>query len=265
MNLYLFLIPGALFLLVVFFRVGLPYLKSPAWKRMIDNARYYRHRENLDKSDALLEKAVGKFPDRPEVYTEYFLNHSQSSDLKMRMAVLVAGYERTEDTVLSFFLGNALFENGDFTEARKYLDTDACREYMIHLRVPLFAQLLYEENSFNEAEIEFLSFYNAVFHESNGSERILGDLSAQELTLYVLILKALKKDWRKVMNIVPRTSVHSDMGWKDYLSLLRDEYRDLKPAVTGISGDPSEFNRRRAVFYRERIKLVETYLQQPKT
>jgi tetratricopeptide (TPR) repeat protein len=262
MNLYLFLIPGALFLLVIFFRVGLPYLKNPAWKHAIDNARYYRHREKPEKSDSLLEKAIEKYPDRPEVYAEYFLNHSDSANLQKRLEVLMTGYDRTGDTVLAFFIGNGYFENGDFSEARKYLNTDACREYMIHHRIPLFAQLLYEENRYDEAEKEFIAFYNTVFHDSDEGEKVLEDLSAQELALYVLILKAGKKEWRRIMGLVPRTSVHSDMGWKDYLDLLRDEFRELRPAVTGISGDPSEFNRRRAAFYKERIKLVEAYLQQ---
>ena len=260
MNLYLFLIPGALFLLVVFFRVGLPFIKNPAWKRTIDNARYYRHMEKTEKSDTLLEKAVQKYPERPEVYAEYFLNHSNSRDLRQRMEVLLTGFGKTGDTALAFFIGNGYLENGDFESARRYLDTETCREYMIQRKIPSFAQLLYDEGRFEEAESEFLDFYRKVFRTSDTGPEILDDLSAQELALYILILKAQDKAWRGVMERIPRTSVHSDMGWKDYLALLKDEYGALRPAVTGISGDPSEFNRRRNEYFKERIKLVESFL-----
>jgi len=259
MNLYLFLIPGGLFLLVVFFRAGLPYLKTPAWKRLIDSARYNRHMEKFEKSDEILEKALKKFPDRPEVYLEYFLNHSESTDLEKRVDVLRSGFERTGDTVLAFFLGNAHLENGDFETARRYIDTDDCRLYMIEHKIPLIAQVLYEEGRYQEAEEEFFSFYRRVFNAS-GTDDVLEDLSAQELVLYVLILKARGGDWRSVMKRIPKTSFHSDMSWKDYLSMLQDEYRSLEPATTGIKGDPSEFNRRRNEFFRERISLVESYL-----
>lgn len=259
MNLYLFLIPGGLFLLVIFFRVVLPYLKTPPWKRLLDNARYERHAERFEKSDSLLEKALHKFPDRPEVYLDFFLNHSSSEDLKRRVAVLSRGFERTGDTALAFFLGNAYLEHGKFDQARTYLDTPECRAYMAEHRIPLFAQLLYEEGSYEQAEKEFLSFYQGVFN-TKGKEKTLEDLSAQELSLYVLIVKAMHGDWRSYMERIPKTSFHSDMSWKDYLRMLREEYGNLKPAVTGIDGAVSEFNRRRNEYFRERISLVESYL-----
>ncbi|MBN2048910.1 MAG: hypothetical protein JW760_00585 [Spirochaetales bacterium] len=260
MNLYLFLIPGALFLLVIFFRVVLPYLKNPRWKRLLDSARYERSREHEEKSDELLEKAILRFPQQPQVYIEYFLNHTDAGNIQRRVEILLQGYEETQDTALAFFLGNAYLEHGEFSTAGQYLNTPQCREYMVEHRIPLYAQLLYEEGHYEEAEKDFLDFYRRVFPSTDTQENVLDDLSAQELSLYVLILKAGGKDWRSVMDRVPKTSVHSDMGWKDYLSLLQDEQRKLKPAVTGINGDPAVFNRRRASYFSERIKLVQQYL-----
>lgn len=50
------------------------------------------------------------------------------------------------------------------------------------------------------------------------------------------------------------------LSWKDYLALLKEQFEELKPAVTGIMGGAGEFNRRRREYFQERIRLVESYL-----
>jgi len=69
----LLFLPGALFLLVILFRVVIPYFSVAAWKRLIDSALYHRSRGENVKSDILIDKALKKYPSQPEVYLDYFL------------------------------------------------------------------------------------------------------------------------------------------------------------------------------------------------
>ncbi len=259
MKLSILFLPGGLFLLVIFFRVAMPAIKLPAWKRRLQKAQYERLRKNFDKSDRILSQALEKFPDRPDVYLEYFLVHSASEDLQHRFEVLRAGYERTKSADLAFFIGSAYLEEQMFDQAETYLSKEGVDNYIRNKKVPLLAQLYYEKAEFLRAEEEYLRFHRQLGPRA-GDDELLGALSAQDLCLLVLIRKALGADWRHTMSLVPKSSVHSDMSWKDYLSLLQEQYSKLKPATTGIQGDPGAFNRHRREFFQERIKLIESYL-----
>jgi tetratricopeptide (TPR) repeat protein len=260
MRLSILFLPGGLFLLVIFFRVALPAIKLPAWKRRLQKAQYERLRKNFDKSDRILSQALEKFPDRPDVYLEYFLVHSASEDLKHRFETLRKGYERTGSADLAFFIGSAYLEEGLFDQAETYLRREGVEAYMVNKKVPLLAQLYYESGRPQKAEEEYLRFYRKLDPQAGDDKELLGALSAQDLCLYVLIQKSLGADWRQTMDLVPKSSVHSDMSWKDYLSLLREQFNKLEPATTGIQGDPGEFNRHRREFFQERIQLIESYL-----
>jgi tetratricopeptide (TPR) repeat protein len=260
MRLSILFLPGGLFLLVIFFRVALPAIKLPAWKRRLQKAQYERLRKNFDKSDRILAQAVEKFPDRPDVYLEYFLVHSASQDLKHRFEVLLTGYERTKSADLAFFIGSAYLEEGLFEKAEHYLCREGVEAYMINKKVPLLAQLYYEDGRLERAEEEYLRFHRKLDPQAADDKELLSALSAQDLCLYVLISKALGADWRQIMDLVPKSSVHSEMSWKDYLSLLQEQYGKLEPASTGIQGDPGAFNRHRREFFQERIQLIESYL-----
>jgi tetratricopeptide (TPR) repeat protein len=260
MRLSILFLPGGLFLLVIFFRVAMPAIKLPAWKRRLQKAQYERLRKNFGKSDSILAGALEKFPDRPDVYLEYFLVHSASEDLQHRFEVLRAGYERTKSADLAFFIGSAYLEEQMFDQAETYLRKEGVETYIRNKKVPLLAQLYYEKAEFPRAEEEYLRFYRQLEPEAADEAELLGALSAQDLCLYVLIRKALGADWRQTMSLVPKSSVHSDMSWKDYLSLLQEQYSKLKPATTGIQGDPGAFNRHRREFFQERIQLIESYL-----
>ncbi|MFW5747669.1 MAG: tetratricopeptide repeat protein [bacterium] len=254
MPVYLLFIPGGLFLLVVFIRVGLPYLRTPAWRRPLKSAAYHRYRDEWEKSDEILEKALGRFPDRSEVYLEYYLNHSDSADLKRRFEILKQGWKRTGAVQLGFFLGSSYLENGEYDKAKEILDTPQCREYMKDRRIPMIPQLYLEMGDWERAEEEFLDFHGI------GIDTELEDLEAEELILLALIRKAEGGDWAEIMRYAPKEGIHMAMTWKDYLAKLKNRYKDLKPAVTGIEGDPSRFNERRREFFIKRIRLIEDYL-----
>jgi tetratricopeptide (TPR) repeat protein len=260
MKLSILFLPGGLFLLVIFFRVVVPAIKLPAWKRSLQKAQYERLRKHFDKSDRILSQALEKFPDRPDVYLEYFLVHSAAKDLKHRFEILLSGYERTRSADLAFFIGSAYMEEGLFEQAETFLRREGVEAYMINKKVPLLAQLYYEHGEARRAEEEYLRFYRKLDPAAADDTELLRGLSAQDLCLYVLIRRAMGADWRQIMDLVPKSSVHSDMSWKDYLSLLKEQQGKLEPATTGIQGDPGTFNRHRREFFQERIQLIESYL-----
>ena len=148
---YILFLPGAIFLLVIFFRMVLPLIKNPAWKRLIDDARYERSKENSAKSDLLLEKAIKKYPSIGQVYLEYFLNYSDSADLQQRFLLLLEGYKNTKDIVLGFFIGNTYLEEGDYINALNFLKQNETVSYMMDKHIPLLAQLYYEEGEYEKA------------------------------------------------------------------------------------------------------------------
>lgn len=255
----LLFLPGALFLLVIFFRVVVPYISTAPWKRMIDSALYHRTRKETEKSDALLEKALRKYPNRPEVYLEYFLNYSESQNLKNRFDVLSEGFEKTGDAVLSFFIGSTYLEHGMFSDAEKHLDSPECRDYMLNKGVTLLPQLYYEENNYPKAEEEFNLFYQNLYSLKNVDE-LFNEMSPQDLIMLAIIRKKAGEDYKTVMDFAPKSSVHSDMSWQDLLSSLQDKLKKLSPAEISITGDAGEFNRRRKDYFQSRIDLIQSYL-----
>ena len=62
------------------------------------------------------------------------------------------------------------------------------------------------------------------------------------------------------MSLIPKSSIHVESSWQDYLDQLQNQLKNLKPAITGINGDPGEFNRRRKLYYTSRINLIESWL-----
>ncbi|MFP4178943.1 MAG: tetratricopeptide repeat protein [Spirochaetaceae bacterium] len=252
----LLLLPGLLFLLVIFFRVVLPLIKTPGWKRAIDDANYHRHRENYEKADSILEKGVNKFTDSPEIYLEYFLYHSDNRNLKHRFEVLLKGWEKTRSPALAFFIGSAYLEDGNLKKAQEFLEMSETRTYMTEKRFPLLAQMYYEKGEYKKAEEEF---YRVMLNRETGIE-MLEDLSPDELVLLALIKRKKGEDWKKIMEGAPKSGVQVSMTWKDYLKTLTEKTRELSPAQTGIEGDPSSFNKGRKDYYNERIHIVENYL-----
>ena len=256
----LLFLPGALFLLVILFRVVIPFVKTAPWKRILDNARYHRHREEMEKSDILLEKAVSKYPDRPEVYLEYYLNHSDSGNLKKRFDVILSGWTNTGDVILAFFIGSTYLEHGLFKEAAEYLDTPECRDYMLKKGITLLPELYFEQGNLERAEREFRLFYENLYNDGESFEKVLSELSPRDLITLALIRKESGDEYRAIMDYAPRTSVHSNMSWRDFLSVLQDKLKSLSPATTGITGDPGDFNRKRREYFQSRINLIESYL-----
>ena len=257
---FLFL-PGALFLGVILLRVVIPYISTSGWKRILDSARYSRFHKDFNKADRLLEKAVEKYPNQAEVYLEYFLNHSDSTNLEHRFKILNRGYEKTKDTALSFFLGSTYLEHGEFDKAIFHLNGKECRNYMKARRLTLLPQLYYEQGRYSAAEKEFIDFYSDLFGIENAEfESNLDRLSPQELLTLAMIKKESGFEYSKILNLAPKSSFHSDMSWKDLLQSLKESFNALEPAVTGIDGDPGEFNRRRKEYYSRRIRLIESYL-----
>ncbi|MDC7227066.1 MAG: hypothetical protein PQJ61_09925 [Spirochaetales bacterium] len=256
----LLFLPGALFLLVIFFRVVVPYISTAPWKRIIDSALYHRTRKEFDKSDALLKKAVTKYPKQPEVYLDYFLNFSGSENLKDRFEVITEGYKKTEDTILGFFIASTYLEHGLLSEAEALLDTEKCREYMLKKGITLLPQLYYEQKNYKKAEEEFKLFYRGLYHDEGDFEDILKEMSPQDLIMLALIKKDSGSDYLKIMGYAPKTSVHTDMSWHDLLASLHEQLKNINPAEIGITGDPGEFNRRRKEYFTSRIKLIESYL-----
>lgn len=252
----LLLIPGFLFLLVIFFRVVLPMIKTPSWKRAINDAVYQRHRENYEKADAILEKAVNKFTDRPEIYLEYFLYHSDNRNLKHRFEVLLKGWEKTRSPALAFFIGSAYLEDGNIQKAQEFLEKPETRTYMSEKRFPLLAQMYYEKGEYEKAEEEF---NRVMLNEENGIENV-EDLSPDELVLLALIKQEKGEDWKTVMQGAPKSGIQASMTWKDYLKTLNEKTRELTPAQVGIEGDPGSFNKRRKDYFNERIHIVRNYL-----
>lgn len=259
MNKLLYL-PGLLFLLVTFFRVLLPILKTPAWKRLIDSARYERVKKRPEKSDRLLLKAVEKFPDQPAVYLEYYLNHSDSGDLKSRFEIIKKGWERTKDTTLSFFIGSAYLEEGELEAASRHLETEEVRDYIQRKHIFLLPLLYRDQNRLNEAEEEFWNFHGVKKTNEKGKTEALSTMSAQDIIPLALILKAQNRDWKKVMAHAPVKSVHSDMSWTDYREQLEESLDQLQEARTGITGSPERFNQKRKDFYRERLALIDEFM-----
>ncbi|MBI9106946.1 MAG: hypothetical protein JEZ04_09400 [Spirochaetales bacterium] len=256
----LLFLPGAIFLLVIFFRVVIPFISTAPWKRLIDSALYHRSREETAKSDALINKALLKYPDRPEVYLEYFLNYSESENLKKRFEVISNGYKRTNDVILGFFIGSTYLEHGKYSEAAALLDSPECRKYMIKKGITLLPELYFEQGNFSKAEEEFESFYRELYSDDGDFEKILEEMSPQDLIMLALIRKNSGSDYQKIMGYSPKSSIHSDMSWQDLRTALQDKLKNLKPAAVAISGDPGEFNRRRREYFQSRINLIESYL-----
>ena len=256
----LLFLPGALFLLVILFRVVIPQISTAPWKRLLDNARYHRHRKEMDKSDKLLEKAVLKYPERPEVYLEYFLNNSDSADLKKRFDIISAGYKKTGDPVLRFFIGSTYLEHGLFSDADRHLDNPGCREYMLSKGITLLPELYYEQGDYDKAETEFEDFYRRLYNDDRDFNELLSEMSPQDLIMIALIKKAAGEDYKTIMDFAPKTSVHSNMSWRDFLSVLHGKLNSLDPATIGIQGDAGEFNRKRREYFQSRIQLIESYL-----
>ncbi len=256
----LLFIPGAIFLLVIFFRVLIPYISTAPWKRIIDSALYYRSKKEFDKSDALLDKAITKYPKQPEVYLDYFLNYSHSENLKKRFEVLYDGYKITNDVILGFFLASIYLEHGMLSESEKLLNSEECRKYMLKRSITLLPQLYYEKHEYKKAEEEFESFYKELHeHEGNFTE-LLNELSPRDLLMLALIKKEAGEDYEEIMKNAPKSSIYSDMSWQDLLYSLEEELKNLKPAEVAINGNPGEFNRRRREYFKKRIELIQSHL-----
>ena len=256
----LLFLPGALFLLVILFRVVIPYISTAPWKRLIDSALYHRSRKEYDKSDMLLQKAVSKYPGQPEVYLDYFLNYGDEGNLKDRFEILMKGYQITADRVLAFFIGSTYLEHGLFTEAEKYLSTEESRKYMLETGITLLPELYYEKGDYARAEEEYVDFYSGLYKNDRNFSDTLKEMSPKDLITLALIRKASDGDYMSIMNLAPKTSVHSGMSWRDLLTSLQEKFKSLNPAVSGITGDPGDFNRKRRDYFQTRIKLIESYL-----
>ncbi|HAK45119.1 MAG TPA: hypothetical protein DCO79_04255 [Spirochaeta sp.] len=257
----LILLPGALFLLVIFFRVFVPHLKTAPWKRLIDSALYHRSRKETEKSDALLDKALNKFPMQPEVYLDYFLNYSEAENLKDRFEIISEGYRKTNDVILGFFIGSTYLEHGDLEKAKDLLNSDFCRNYMLEKGFTLLPELYYELGDYKKAEEEFEDFYRSLYDEyGNDFAETLEEMSPQDLIMLALIRKTSGTDYLSIMKHAPKSSIHSDMSWQDHLSDLQERLKKLNPASVGISGDPGVFNKRRKEYFSKRIQLIQSYL-----
>lgn len=264
------ILPGALFLAVILLRVVIPMLKSPGWKRIIDKARYERLKERPERSDQILTKAIARFPRQPEIYLEYFLNHSEKTNLQQRFQTLRRGWEMTQDPVLGFFLGNAFLEEGDYKSAEELLIREDVQDYALRKKIPVTAQLHYEKGEYDRAVQSFLKFYNLETSSGSGSftmEDIKDlDLSASQipprhLVLLALILKQLKAPYTDIMALLPSRSFHSTGSWQDTLARFREEEKKVTPAHQGIYGPANSFNANRKRFYQERISLIEEYMK----
>lgn len=258
MNKLLYL-PGLLFLLVIFFRVILPLLKTPGWKRSLDAARYERAKKNFP-SPIVLEKAVDKYTDQPAVYLEYYLNHSNAADLQNRFSVLLKGHERTHDTALAFFMGSAYLEEGDWERAEAILEQPDIKNYLSEKHIFLLPLLYMEKQDWQKAEEAFWDYHRINPQNIKARDESLCSMSAQDLLPLVLIQRARGKDWKQTMAILPIKSVHSDMSWNDYREQLVERLESLKEASTGIQGSPDRFNRRRRDFFNERLALVDEWI-----
>ena len=128
-------------------------------------------------------------------------------------------------------------------------------------RLTLLPQLYYEQGLYSEAENEFIDFYSDLFGiEKANFQDSLDKLSPQELLTLAMIRKEAGNEYSEILQLAPKSSFHSDMSWKDLLQSLKESFNSLEPAVTGINGDPGEFNRRRKDYYSRRIQLIESYL-----
>lgn len=257
---YILFLPGAIFLLVIFFRVILPLIRDPGWKHLIDDARYERSKENFNKSDILLEKAIKKYPLIGQVYLEHFLNYSNPSDLEKRFLILIEGYEKTKDAVLGFFIGNTYLEEGDYTNALTFLNKEETIKYMKDKHISLLSQLYYENGDYEKAALEYEQFYRDVFSDKRPLNELLSEQDASELILYALISSKSNGDWKSIMALIPKSSIHIQSSWRDYLVQLQTKLQNLKPAISGINGDPGEFNRKRKLYYTSRIDLIQSWL-----
>ena len=197
---------------------------------------------------------------QPEVYLDYFLNYSGSENLKDRFEVLKTGYEKTKDTVLCFFIASTFLEHGMLSEAEELLDTEDCRDYMLQRGITLLPQLYYEQKNYNKAEEEFESFYRKLYNDNGAFDKLLEEMSPQDLIMLALIKKDSGKNHLEIMKYAPKSSVHTDMSWQDLRSSFQEKLKNINPAEVGITGDPGEFNRRRKEYFQKRIQLIESYL-----
>lgn len=263
MNKLLFL-PGILFLLVIFFRVLLPLIKTPGWKRALNNARYERSRKNMEKSDKILFKAITSFPNQPAVYLEYYLNHSKSNDLKERFEVLYKGWENTKDTTLAFFIGSAYLEEGMLDKAEEFLEMPQVNEYVKAQHIFLLPQLYIDQEKWVAAEEAYWEYHNLDKEDKKERMSSLSGMSAQDVIPLIQILKAQDKNWQEVMKLIPAKSFHSSMSWSDLKDQLTENIASMEKAETGISGSPKSFNKRRETFFQDRLNLVEEWISSSK-
>jgi len=260
MNKLLFL-PGILFLLVIFFRVFLPMIKNPAWKRALNNARYERSRKKMEKSDSILKKAISSYPNQPEVYLEFYLNHSKSTDLKERFDALYKGWENTKDTTLAFFIGSAYLEEGILDKAEEFLEMPAVHDYVKAQHIFLHPQLYIDQKRWEDAEKSFWDFHNLTKADKKERMSSLSEMSALDVIPLITILKAQNKNWQEVMQLIPVKSFHSTMSWVDLRAQFKENLSTLQKAKTGIHGSPENFNRRRKSFFQERLDMVEDWIK----
>jgi len=188
---------------------------------------------------------------------EYYLNHSDSTDLQSRFSILKTGWEKTGSVPLGFFLGAALLEEGDLEEAESFLLREDIADYQRTRRIGLTVQLWMEKGDYLRAEETYFQVYDP---SGLPEEEALAGITAQDLLPLILIRKAAGRDWQGLLNRIPRSSIHTDMSWQDCLAGMKDQRSALKPARTGIHGDAGRFNRRRKAYYDERIALIEAHL-----
>ncbi|MBI9102554.1 MAG: hypothetical protein JEY99_09075 [Spirochaetales bacterium] len=256
MNKLLFL-PGILFLFVIFFRVILPLIKTPAWKRALNSARYERVQKNMEKSDRYLTLAVNKYPNEPAVYLEYYLNHSESQDLFSRFETLHKGWELTKDTALEFFIGSVYLEEGDFEKAAAILEKPEIVDYTSSRHIFIHPLLYMDMGDYDKALEEYWKFHGVNPANEAEIQAAISSQSAQDLLPLVMIQRSTGGPWLETMKNVPAKSMHSDMSWTDYEKQLKEQLKNLKPAKTGIFGSPERFNARRKKFYNERLDIVK--------
>ena len=260
MNMLLY-VPGILFLLVILFRVVLPLIKEPRWKRLIDSARYQRNKENPKKSDDLLAKAVSSAPERPEPVMEYYLNYSDPGDLQHRFKVLHEGWKRTGDTPLAFMVGSAYVEEGELETAEHILGEAKVLDYMRKRRVFVYVHLLRELGKLDDAE---KAYFTVLGHTRMNKEQTLDEQTALDLCPYLFLLKSRGEDPSPVMERIPLTSVRSDMGWADLQLQFQEMKEASRLARTGIHGPAEAFNRRREAFLEDHLNLIKAHISRVK-
>ena len=197
---------------------------------MLNNARFERSRKNMEKSDKILSSAVEKFPGESAVYLEYFLNHSNGADLKSRFDVLSRGYETTGAVPLAFFIGSSFLEEGELDKAQEILTEEKVAAYIKDKHVFILPLLYIEQEQWDAAENAFWAAHGADHEDEIKKEKLLEEMSAQDLLPLVMINRAKGLDWVTTMARVPMSSIHSDMSWIDYRTQLDES---LKKPKTG--------------------------------